>query len=187
MIHNTKKFYAILFSLALLALLIITITLRAIDAPIERDIAKMQAEMTEAWSAFEAQQAAQLADFLENTKPAVEYKGRLFFEGMVIEGEVTHYCRCAKCNDAENEGITADGTVLDDTTPPIAGCNWLPLQSVVEVNGVQYRIADRGTKGGELETLGRLDIYTPEGHQAALDAGRPQGIEIKIIKLGEVK
>lgn len=54
MIHNPKKFYAALFSLALLALLAITVAFHAIDAPIERNIAEMQADMTAARLAADA-------------------------------------------------------------------------------------------------------------------------------------
>ena len=65
-------------------------------------------------------------------------------------------------------------------TEPIVGCGWLPRNSVVEVDGKQYRVADCGSD--ELKTPGRLDVYTPEGHQAALDAGRKK-VTIKVVSL----
>jgi hypothetical protein len=90
--------------------------------------------------------------------------------GDVFPGELTFYCSCADCN-GKYAGITADGTRLNALGPgdtPVAGCNWLPLQSLVEVGGIIYRIADRGGPG--LNRVGRLDIFTPEGHATALDA-----------------
>ena len=118
-----------------------------------------------------------------SSPPPVTYKG--IAEGDVIIGELTYYCACPKCN-GKWAGITADGTVLDQNTKPIASANWLPLGTVVEIGGRQYRVADRG--GKSLDRIGRLDIYVPEGHQAALDAGLRQGIEIVIISLpGGVK
>jgi len=204
MIRNPKKFYAILFSLGLLALLIITAVFRGINAPIERNIAEMQAEMTEAWSAAAEAREARMAEQLEHIKPTIEYRGNYFIEGMVIEGgDITHYCRCSYCCGKwanVNPQKTANGTRLDDidrTGEKIASCNWLPFDSIVEVDGTQYRIDDRGGCKhceGKLKSrtacdtglckVGRLDIYVPEGHQAALDAGRPQGVEITIIRLG---
>lgn len=192
MIRQPKKFYAILFSGAVVALLVITLVFRCINAPNERDIARTQAEMTEAARIAASEQVSRLAEQMKHIKPTVEYKGHLFVEGMIIEGgDITHYCRCAECCKKwadVHPRKTADGTLLDEidrTGEKIASCNWLPFDSLVEVDGTWYRIADRGGKG--LDSVGRLDIYVPEGHQAALDAGRPQGVEIKIIKLGEVK
>ena len=192
MIRNPKKFIAIVLAVGLLVLLIITVTFRCLNAPIERDIARMQEEMTEAWSAAAEARQARMAEQLEHIKSTVEYRGNYFIEGMVIKGgDITHYCRCSYCCGKWANIIprkTADGTLLDDVDrsgEKIASCNWLPFDSIVEVDGTQYRIADRGGKG--LNTMGRLDVYVPEGHQAALNAGRPQGVEITIIKLGEVK
>jgi len=99
-------------------------------------------------------------------------------EGDIITGELTFYCRDACCNGSW-AGTTADGTVLDDTAGPIASANWLPFGSVVAVDGVVYRIADRGGSG--LDRVGRLDIYEPAGHEAALARGRVKGARIEII------
>jgi hypothetical protein len=192
MIQKPKRFYTIIFSFGLLALLIITVVFRCLNAPIERDITQIQKDMTLAQAAFEAEQATRLEEQMKHIKPTVEYRGHLFIEGMILEGgDITHYCACEKCcgkwaNTSPRK--TADGTLLDEidrTGEKTASCNWLPFDSIVEVAGIQYRIADRGGSG--LSTVGRLDIYVPEGHQAALEAGWPQGIEIKIIKLGEMK
>ena len=105
-------------------------------------------------------------------------------EGDVLPGELTFYCDCAKCNGADCAGITADGTVLADLGPedyPVAGANWLPLQSLVDMGSTVYRIADRGGPG--LDQVGRLDIFTPEGHAAALELGRVKGVAVRIVAL----
>jgi len=105
-------------------------------------------------------------------------------EGDVLPGELTFYCECAECCGSDSIGVTADGTVLADLGPedyPVAGCNWLPLQSLVEVDGTVYRIADRGGSG--LDRVGRLDIYTPEGHEAALELGRVYDVGLRIVAL----
>ena len=113
--------------------------------------------------------------------PPRSYNG--IAEGDVLPGELTFYCECAKCN-GKWAGLTADGTVLADLGPedlPVVGANWLPLQSLVEVDGTVYRIADRGGPG--LDRVGRLDIFTPEGHEAALALGRVRGEEVRIVAL----
>jgi len=105
-------------------------------------------------------------------------------EGDVIPGELTFYCSCEICNGPDCAGVTADGTVLADLgpgDPPVVGANWLPLQSRVEVGGMVYRVADRGGPG--LNQAGRLDVYTPEGHEAALALGRVRGVEVRIVAL----
>lgn len=90
--------------------------------------------------------------------------------GQSISGKYTHYCMCAKCCGKSN-GITASGkkvyTGMPD--PHYIACNWLPMGSVISVNGVNYTVVDRG--GGGLSSAGRIDIFTPGGHQAALHAG----------------
>jgi predicted small lipoprotein YifL/3D (Asp-Asp-Asp) domain-containing protein len=114
--------------------------------------------------------------------PPRSYKG--IAEGDVLPGELTFYCECAKCNGADCAGVTADGTALADLGPEdysVAGANWLPLQSLVEVDGTVYRIADRGGPG--LNRVGRLDIFTPEGHAAALALGRVKGMEVRVVAL----
>ena len=116
------------------------------------------------------------------TPPPRSYKG--ITEGDVLPGELTFYCDCAKCNGADCAGVTADGTALADLGPedtPVAGANWLPLQSLVEVGGTVYRIADRGGPG--LDRVGRLDIFTPEGHAAALALGRVKGVAVRVVAL----
>ncbi len=93
-----------------------------------------------------------------------------FSVGQTINGVYTHYCACVKCCGKSN-GITASGLKVHNgmVNPYYVALNWLPLGSIIEINGVQYLVADRG--GSRLSKTGRVDIYTPAGHQAALKAG----------------
>ena len=106
------------------------------------------------------------ADVTPNGKTS--YKG--YTLGQSIGGKYTHYCMCAKCCGKAN-GITASGkkvyTGMPD--PHYIACNWLPMGSVISVDGVNYTVVDRG--GGGLSSAGRIDIFTPGGHQAALRGG----------------
>ena len=192
MIHKPIKFITLVLLVGALAILFVEVTFHCLNAPVERDIVGIQKEMTKEARIAVVEQAARLAEQMEHVRPTIEYGGHLFIEGMIIEGgDITHYCRCAKCCKKwvdVHPRKTADGTLLDEidrTGEKVASCNWIPFDSIIKVDSTEYRIADRGGKG--LDIVGRLDIYVPEGHQAALDAGRPQGVEIKIIKLGEVK
>lgn len=103
-------------------------------------------------------------------------------EGDVIIGELTHYDVCVSCC-GKTDGVTASGLVIwngmDD--PRIVGCNWLPFGAVVEFSGLQYTVADRG--GKNLDSIGRLDVYTPDGNQAALQLGRVSDVEITVVSL----
>jgi len=106
-------------------------------------------------------------------------------EGDVITGELTHYCVCEKCC-GKTDGITASGLKIENGVEPeisVAACNWLPFGTIIEIEGKVYVIADRGGSG--LDKVGRLDIFTPEGHQAALELGRIKGAEIKVVSLPE--
>lgn len=102
------------------------------------------------------------------------------YEGDVIFGEITHYCRGRCCN-GKWEGFAADGTVLDDDTPPIVGCNWLPINAVVEIDGQEYRVADNGGKG--MNPVGRVDIYVHGSHADAEKLGRLHGVPVKVVSL----
>ena len=64
-----------------------------------------------------------------------------------------------------------------------AAANWLPFGAVIEVNGVQYTVRDRG--GQWLGYVGNIDIFVSDGHNAARELGRLHGIEIKIVYLPE--
>lgn len=102
--------------------------------------------------------------------------------GSVINGSYTHYCACKICCGKSN-GITASGKKITNgmENPYYVACNWLPLGSMIEVNGVTYTVVDRGGSG--LSRTGRIDIYTPEGHDAAKKNGRGSS-SIKILRLG---
>lgn len=102
--------------------------------------------------------------------------------GQVINGRYTHYCACAKCCGKAN-GITASGLKVYNgmENPYYIACNWLPLGSVVEVDGVEYTVVDRGGSG--LSKQGRIDIYTPEGHAACYKKGTGN-CSITIVRLG---
>jgi len=108
-------------------------------------------------------------------------------EGDIITGELTHYCICQKCC-GKTDGITASGLKIENGVEPdipVAACNWLPFGTIVVIDGKTYIIADRG--GSELNKIGRLDIFTPEGHRAAIELGRIYGVIIEIISLPEIR
>ncbi len=117
----------------------------------------------------------------DNTPNGVKSKNG-YKLGQKISGRYTHYCACKKCCGKTN-GITASGLKvyngMDD--PHYIACNWLPLGSIVEINGIEYLVADRG--GSSLSRKGRVDIYTPAGHKAALRAGTGN-CTLTIVRLG---
>ena len=102
--------------------------------------------------------------------------------GSTINGSYTHYCACSICCGKSN-GITASGKKISNgmENPYVVACNWLPLGSLIEVNGITYTVADHGGSG--LSRTGRIDIFTPEGHDAAKKSGRGSA-SIKILRLG---
>ncbi|MCC8016428.1 MAG: G5 domain-containing protein [Clostridiales bacterium] len=102
--------------------------------------------------------------------------------GQTLSGKYTHYCSCVKCCGKSN-GVTASGKVVYTgmANPYYVACNWLPLGSVISVDGAYYTVVDRG--GSKLSSSGRIDIYTPEGHSAALRKGTGK-CSITIIRLG---
>lgn len=103
-------------------------------------------------------------------------------EGDVFDGTLTYYDVCIKCC-GKTDGITALGIRIQNGVQPetpVASCNWLPLGTLIDIDGTQYIVADRG--GKSLGTVGRVDIFTPEGHQAALDLGRKTGAVITVLK-----
>lgn len=108
----------------------------------------------------------------------VEYK--------TIIGELPHYCVCVKCC-GNMDGITASGEKIYNgmDNPYIVSCNWLPLDTRILINDIEYTVKDTG--GSDLDEIGRIDIFVPEGHQAALDLGRIKDVEIKIPVNNELK
>lgn len=101
--------------------------------------------------------------------------------GQLISGRKTHYCACATCN-GNGRGITASGKHIYNgmSDPHIVACNWLPLGAVISVDGVVYTVADTG--GGGLSSVGRIDVFTPQGHAACYAKGTG-GCKITILSL----
>ena len=102
--------------------------------------------------------------------------------GQTISGRYTHYCACARCN-GNGRGITSSGRKITNgmKNPYYIACNWLPLGSVINVDGTNYTVVDRGGRG--LSKKGRIDIFTPEGHAACYRKGTGS-CTIKIVRLG---
>ena len=102
--------------------------------------------------------------------------------GQVIDGRYTHYCACATCN-GSGSGVTSSGRRIRNgmSNPYYIACNWLPLGSVIKVNGHNYTVVDRGGSG--LSRKGRIDIFTPEGHSACYRLGTGS-CKIEIVRLG---
>ena len=65
--------------------------------------------------------------------------------------------------------------------PYYIACNWLPLGTVLDVDGELYTVVDRGGSG--LSKQGRIDIFTPGGHSDALRKGTGR-CTITIVRLG---
>lgn len=101
--------------------------------------------------------------------------------GQKISGRYTHYCACGICG--SGTGVTASGIKVYNgmEDPHYIACNWLPMGSVVNVDGTNYTVVDRGGSG--LSTVGRIDIFTPEGHSACYRYGTG-GCSLEIVRLG---
>lgn len=101
--------------------------------------------------------------------------------GQVIDGRYTHYCACGTCG--SGTGKTASGKKVSNgmKDPYYIACNWLPLGSVVNIDGTNYTVVDRGGSG--LSAEGRVDIFTPEGHKACFRYGTGS-CTLTIIRLG---
>ncbi len=118
--------------------------------------------------------------------PSVEPNGvksmNGFTLGQKISGRYTHYCACATCN-GSGAGITTSGRRISNgmSNPYYIACNWLPLGSVIKTQGHYYTVVDRGGSG--LSSVGRIDIFTPEGHSACYRYGTGS-CEIEIVRLG---
>lgn len=101
--------------------------------------------------------------------------------GQKISGRYTHYCACASCG--SGSGVTASGKKVYNgmANPYYVACNWLPMGSVIRVDGTNYTVVDRGGSG--LSTVGRIDIFTPEGHAACYRYGTGR-CTMEIVRLG---
>lgn len=102
--------------------------------------------------------------------------------GQEIQGRYTHYCACATCN-GNSRGVTTSGKRIRNgmSNPYYIACNWLPIGSVINVDGKNYTVVDRGGSG--LSRKGRIDIFTPEGHKACYRLG-VGSCKITIVRLG---
>ena len=102
--------------------------------------------------------------------------------GQKISGRYTHYCACATCN-GSGAGVTSSGRRIYNgmSNPYYIACNWLPLGTVIKTRGHYYTVVDRGGSG--LSAVGRIDIFTPEGHSACYRYGTGS-CEIEIVRLG---
>ncbi len=102
--------------------------------------------------------------------------------GDEISGRYSHYCACSSCN-GNSRGITTSGKKVYNgmPNPYYVACNWLPLGSVINVDGQNYTVADRGGSG--LSKKGRIDIFTPEGHSTCYKLG-VGSCNIKIVRFG---
>lgn len=102
--------------------------------------------------------------------------------GDTVSGRYSHYCACSKCN-GNSRGITTSGLKVQNgmADPHYVACNWLPLGSVINVDGQNYTVADRGGSG--LSKKGRIDIFTPQGHAMCYKLG-VGSCSIKIVRLG---
>lgn len=101
--------------------------------------------------------------------------------GQVISGRYTHYCACGICG--SGTGYTSSGIHVSNgmEDPYYIACNWLPLGSVVSVDGTLYTVVDRGGSG--LSSVGRIDIFTPAGHAECYRLGTG-GCTIEIVRFG---
>ncbi|MCC8022527.1 MAG: G5 domain-containing protein, partial [Clostridiales bacterium] len=105
-------------------------------------------------------------------------------EGATISGTATHYCACAKCCGDKTVFTTASGlrVYTGMENPYIVACNWLPLGTKVRVNGTVYTVSDTG--GSSLNGKGRIDIFVPQGHSAAVRLGK-QSVTIEVLELAK--
>ena len=101
--------------------------------------------------------------------------------GQVISGRYTHYCACGTCG--TGTGRTASGKRVSNgmKDPYYIACNWLPMGSIVNIDGTNYTVVDRGGSG--LSSVGRVDIFTPEGHKACYKYGTGK-CTLTIMRLG---
>ncbi len=104
-------------------------------------------------------------------------------EGDTITGTLTYYDVCLYCC-GKTDGITASGIRIQngvEPETPVVGCNWLPLMTIITIDGAEYIVADRG--GDSLNTVGRLDVFNPAGHEDSLQKGIDRDVEIVIVEL----
>ena len=117
----------------------------------------------------------------EPVEPRESYNG--IYEGDTITGTLTYYDVCLSCC-GKTDGITASGIRIQngvEPETPVVGCNWLPLMTIITIDGVEYIVADRG--GTSLNAVGRLDVFNPAGHEDCIQKGIDRDAEIVIVEL----
>lgn len=146
------------------------------DPETETETAEIAAEST----------AAALPETLtENVEPTETQRYNGIREGDTIVGTLTYYDVCLSCC-GKTDGITASGIRIKNGVEPeipVVGCNWLPLMTVLTIDGVEYIVADRG--GASMDTVGRLDVFNPAGHEDCIQRGITENAEIVIVDLPE--
>ncbi len=123
---------------------------------------------------------------LTETYSSVEPNGVTTWNGYsvgdTVSGRYSHYCACSVCN-GNSRGVTTSGKRIQNgmQNPYYVACNWLPLGTVIDVDGQLYTVVDRG--GSSLSRKGRIDIFTPEGHSMCYSLG-VGNCTITIVRLG---
>lgn len=76
--------------------------------------------------------------------------------------KITAYCPCTECCGIYSDGITADGSRATEGVTVAADTSVLPFGSIVQINGEEYEVQDRG---GAIQG-NRIDIYFDD-HETA--------------------
>lgn len=161
--------------------------------PVERiaeetaaDVIVIRDPETDTVEIVEESTAAELSETLtENVEPMEVQSYNGIREGDAIVGTLTYYDVCLSCC-GKTDGITASGIRIENGVEPeipVVGCNWLPLMTVLTIDGVEYIVADRG--GASMDTVGRLDVFNPAGHEDCIQRGITENAEIVIVDLPE--
>lgn len=95
-------------------------------------------------------------------------------EGKSYTMTIYHYCACRKCT--PGTGITASGKRV---VVGMVAMHGLPFGTVVEFNGRQYTVEDRGVGAY------KVDVYV-EDHEEAIQKGMYKA-EVKIVRMGVIE
>lgn len=76
--------------------------------------------------------------------------------------KITAYCPCTECCGIYSDGITADGSYATEGVTVAADTSVLPFGSIIQINGEEYEVQDRG---GAIQG-NRIDIYFDD-HETA--------------------
>ena len=92
-----------------------------------------------------------------------------------MDANISYYCNCEQCCGIWADGLTASGAVPEQGRT-IAADKRFPFGTEIEINGITYRVEDRGgaIKGN------KIDIYL-DSHSECLQRGRyTETVQIKI-------